>query len=292
MNFSKVIIWGHKLHSHTHSYVHESFVRAFQFLGYQTLWLDDSDDISNISFENCLFLTEGQVDKKIPLVKSSKYILHNCDSPKYQEYDRVIIQVYVNSILNYDLQKVNEYTFYDNKKAIYQPWATDLLPHEIDTNINVNFLESDYIAWVGSYGGGEFGNEDEINAFKNASQKRFDVFGGYGPKPLNKQEHIKFIQQSFVAPTIVGRWQLKNDYVPCRIFKNISYGVMGVTNSKFINTIFNDLLICNENTQQLYLDYIYFISDKNFKNRIVELMDVVKTKHTYINRIQNIFEIL
>jgi Lrp/AsnC family transcriptional regulator for asnA, asnC and gidA len=30
----KVVIWGHKLHSHTHSYIHNGFYIAFKHLGY------------------------------------------------------------------------------------------------------------------------------------------------------------------------------------------------------------------------------------------------------------------
>ena len=67
MNFNKIIIWGHKLHSHTHSYIHQAFNIAFTHLKYNVLWLDDNDDISNINFENVLFLTEHQVCKNIPI---------------------------------------------------------------------------------------------------------------------------------------------------------------------------------------------------------------------------------
>ncbi len=29
INIDKVVIWGHKLHSHTHSYIHNAFLVAF-----------------------------------------------------------------------------------------------------------------------------------------------------------------------------------------------------------------------------------------------------------------------
>jgi len=66
-SFEKVIIWGHKLHSHTHSYIHNAFYIAFKHMGYETYWFDDKDDVKKFDFSNSLFLTEGQVDKKIPL---------------------------------------------------------------------------------------------------------------------------------------------------------------------------------------------------------------------------------
>ena len=56
--FTKVIIWGHKLHSHTHSYIHESFYQAFKHLGYETHWVDNSDNVSSIDFSGALFITK------------------------------------------------------------------------------------------------------------------------------------------------------------------------------------------------------------------------------------------
>ena len=132
----KVVLWGHKLHSHTHSYIHEAFYNAFQHLGYDTYWLDNNDDTSHIDFSNSLFITEGQVEDKIPINDTSFYILYNCfRDEKYtqaKENGRVInLQVY--------LDKYRE-CFEDNRqiepcvivspsqRIIFMPWATNLLP--------------------------------------------------------------------------------------------------------------------------------------------------------------------
>ena len=37
----RVIIWGYKPHTHTHSYIHWSFFDGFKSLGYETYWFDD-----------------------------------------------------------------------------------------------------------------------------------------------------------------------------------------------------------------------------------------------------------
>ena len=74
---SKVIIWGHKLHSHTHSYIHNSYFKAFKFLGYEVFWFDHNDDVSGFDFSNCIFFTEDQVKKGIPLRNDCKYIAHH-----------------------------------------------------------------------------------------------------------------------------------------------------------------------------------------------------------------------
>ena len=53
-------------------------------------------------------------------------------------------------------------------------------------------------------------------------------------KSLNDK---KIIANSEIAPAIVGSWQKEHEYVPCRIFKNISYGKLGMTNSEIVNPV-------------------------------------------------------
>ena len=49
--FEKVIIWGHKLHTHTHSYIHYGFYKAFKHLNYDVYWLNEND-MNNDKFKN------------------------------------------------------------------------------------------------------------------------------------------------------------------------------------------------------------------------------------------------
>ena len=37
MKITQIVIWGHKLHSHTHSYIHNGFYIAFQKMGFTPL---------------------------------------------------------------------------------------------------------------------------------------------------------------------------------------------------------------------------------------------------------------
>ena len=80
MDVNNIIIWGHKLHSHTHSYIHNAFFIAFKKLGYDTHWFDDNDDVSNFDFSNSLFITEHQVDNKIPKRDDCLYFIHFVDA--------------------------------------------------------------------------------------------------------------------------------------------------------------------------------------------------------------------
>jgi hypothetical protein len=139
-NIKQVVLWGHKLHSHTHSYIHNAFVIAFKHLGYTTLWLDNRDDISKIDFTNTLFITEGQVDGNIPILSNCYYILHNCNMDKYSSLpidNYIILQVYTNDVINkHKSTEIDKSTLtYYKDNTLYMPWATDLLPEEINENI-------------------------------------------------------------------------------------------------------------------------------------------------------------
>lgn len=301
----KIVIWGHKLHSHTHSYVHYGFWKAFQNMGHETLWLDDTDDVSSINFDNCLFLTEGQVDKKIPINKSSQYVLHNCELDKYEKIsDKINIQ-----FLHCDIEgdphsnqhstfvakspgkQVNTYT-YLSKETLYQPWATDLLPHEIDESNAHNEIQNRECVWVGTYGGGdsEFQNGSALDPFFNEcrknkiSVKTVDPWGA----PVSPEENRKLIRNAFLAPALQGEWQVKFGYIPCRIFKNISYGHMAITNNKFVPAMFESFIVYSNDPIDLFEKSLSKKTDSNITLGIKKLMIEVKNNHTFINRARNI----
>ena len=57
MLFDKVIVWGFPLHTHTHSYIHGGWVKAFKSLGYDTYWFHDNEYPTDFDYNNCLFIT-------------------------------------------------------------------------------------------------------------------------------------------------------------------------------------------------------------------------------------------
>lgn len=293
--FDKVVIWGHKLHSHTHSYIHNAFYRAFKHLGYPTYWFDKNDNVSKFDFSNALFITEGQVDQNIPVHDDCRYILHNCNPRKYQkllDHGKCInLQVYIDDVQNRSgLTKIEDCIYADlGSKLIYMPWATDLLPHEIEQLKKNIPQKSTTVYWIGTVGGGQFGNDTQINPFTRACSENKIQFKNIINRSV--EENISLIRTSYMAPTIVGDWQQKVGYIPCRIFKNTSYGQMGVTNSKTVYELFQKKIVYNPNTYQLFYD-----AQKRLKTlkqeELFELMDFVKTKHTYLNRIQTLLNFL
>lgn len=283
----KIIIWGHKLHSHTHSYIHASFYKTFKYMGYETHWFDDTDDVSSFDFSNSLFITEGQVDKKIPKRHDCFYVLHNCNGNDYDVTNKIGLQTYTSY---YGSHIHGKYVHFDGN-TLTMCWATDLLPHEINTDVHYNNKQYDSIFWVGTLGDGTFGNRNELTPFINRAKNKEKKFVHSDPwgSPKSFEENCDMIRRSYLAPTIVGTWQKEKHYIPCRIFKNISYGKLGLTNSAAIKEMFGDMVVYSDDTAKLFdlaEERLNTITHQEMKDS----MEFVKSNHTYINRCRSILE--
>ena len=294
---NKVIIWGHKLHTHTHSYIHNSYFNAFKKMGFETYWFDNNDDVSNFNFNNCIFLTEAQVDQRIPLNNTSFYILHHCNTDKYINSGCKIINLcnYVNDCKlnlspNYGtegVEKLTYYSYYDKlNSALYQPWGTELFPDEIGNNI-INIDESkqnvNYIGTIWSE------NHNYIQSFANScinNGKKFQSF-----KSLSDEDSRRLVVDSYISPDIRGLHHINVGYIPCRIFKNISYGCIPATNSEFIRDFLGD------NTLPYSSDNLFdvnkeFLHQNNINDIGRSLMNEVREHHTFTNRIKTLLMFL
>ncbi len=292
----KVVLWGHKIHSHTHSYIHWGYERAFKQMGYKVYWFDNSDwqrkNLKNFDFSGALFITEGQVDKNMPLIDDAFYILHNCTSKRYEQLKQqkkaIIMQVYTHDCIGRVLEKMDDFILYNiGEQIIYMPWATDLLPDEIEAMKAkvTRSTKSKDIYFVGTVGGGEFGNLPAVNAFRGAAQRR--GFNFKSKRNVSMDENIRLTQSSYMAPALQGKWQVKQGYIPCRIFKNISYGKIGITNSKTVNDLFAGKLVYDADSKVLFEKAHERLQTMDIQE-LFSLMDVVKNKHTYLNRIESL----
>ena len=299
--FNKVVIWGHKLKYpiNTFAYIHHAWDRAFRHLGYETYWFDNDDSIKGINFANTLFITEGQVDQNMPLRHDCFYVIHYGNPRKYQplfKKGRCIALDRYDADAKKDATPVDSATAYNlSMQTLYIPWATDLLPHEIDkVKKDIQHVtKHNFIWWVGTIGGKKFGNINEINPFKKACKEKKLTFYNRCTG-VSMENNVERIQQSYMAPAIVGTWQRGHGYIPCRIFKNISYGQPGATNSKAVYDLFkNDgiEIVYNPDTYQLFYDTEKYIQSMTLED-LYHQMDYVRDNHTYLNRIERLLEFI
>jgi hypothetical protein len=303
INFDIIVIWGYKIgnlneYIHTHSWIHKGFYEGFSYLNYNTYWFDDTMDISHFDFSNTLFITMGdEENKNMPYRKDCYYILHNSNTTKFIDngLNYMIIQVYTLdcNIKERELKRVysdDPYQLYNLKdRTLYFPWATNLFPKEIENNItNIKFKKSNEVNFIGMM------IEPWIE-FSQLCQKKNLVFksiGGFTQNKVSFDENKRLIQESFMAPALVCEWQKNNGYIPCRIFKNISYGKFGITNSHIVNNLFNNELIYDSNIEKLFdKAYDICLNDKIQYDILEKHMRFIANKHTYINRCQTMLDI-
>ena len=55
----KVVIWGHPLGTHTHSYSNAGYYNAFKHLGHDIHWFPDEKRPEDFDFSNTIFIGEG-----------------------------------------------------------------------------------------------------------------------------------------------------------------------------------------------------------------------------------------
>jgi hypothetical protein len=307
---NKVVVWGHKLldarTANTFAFIHDSWYRTFKYLGYDVLWLDNQDDVSNLSLDNSIFLTEGQVDQNIPILDSCKYVIHNCNIEKYKPIISNVLnlQVYTHDCLSRKIEPLDQQQlcFYQpeadfsrpdhccDNRTIYQPWATNLLPNEIDpeNTIASRFQRQKRIFWIGSIMGGPHRNDDKISEL--ASAAKADGVQFIHAK-LQNDLQPRAIAESWIAPAVQGAWQVEKGYVPCRVFKNLSFGRMTPTNSETVNTLFHGKLPYSSDVKEMYSLGTAWEENPD-KNTLSELVSLVKEKHTFVNRVRNILKVL
>ena len=303
MEIKQIVIWGHKLHSHTHSYIHNGFYLGFKSLGYSVSWYDDSDDVSAIQFSHSLFITEHQVNKKIPLRTDCLYLSHYVDEGDYKGVPKeniILLKVTLrdfrddpkDTLYTQVGQKYEYHSLVNGYPCLYMYWATDLLPNEIDVNIqrivDIQKMRTNEVHFVGSM-------SNIWYFFNEVCVQNGIPFHQYGATFDTQSENnvsigknVELIQSSLISPALQADCQLMESYIPCRIFKNISYGRMGMTNNPVVQELFGGQLIYDADLIQLTQKGIDFEMLPDKQETIVNLMKYVRDNHTYINRIHTI----
>lgn len=330
MNLNKkIVIFGYPLHSDTQSYIYYGIYKAFRHLGYNNIhWIDSA---SNFDFSNSFILTERWSSLKLPFEKTATYCVHMLGNrpESYNENqpfggpERFLGKVkrlidwrqyaqykWDDTWYKYDIdkskyQELSESFYYENSEGyekIYFPWATDLLPEEI--NLADRFAQrTNTIYYLGTVGGGrgdletclpapdDSSNKPGLLAFRKACMEiginlqANDVW----TNPLNQEQFRHYTNISYLAPDIRHPRMVDWGYIPCRVFKNISYGHLGVTNSPGVNEFFNNTLVCNTDCYELFYDAL---KQKNNFDLIANQMEFVRDNHTYINRVKGLINLM
>jgi hypothetical protein len=312
--FKKAVVWGHKIGTHTHSYVHFGYWRALQQLGYETEWFDDNDDVSGVDFSDTVFITETNVSKRMPIRSDCVYFDHFSDRPfeltGNQTQARLTHPHYYNFVFFSDrwvpewnskwpvgdeLEYLSQHHYYHEKtKTLTTMWATDLLPDEIDQVEPKLFDENvNQIFFVGTPQGQNIKLFEEIC---NRHQKFFTNVGGWNAINAKVEYdinvNIELVRGSYISVDIRDHPHLvQGRYYPCRLFKNISYGRWTGSNHEGIEDVFGTHFTCHSDLEVLY-DRLVEDSRNCTESKLRDAMNFVRDHHTYVNRVQDMFKVL
>jgi hypothetical protein len=185
-------------------------------------------------------------------------------------------------------------------ECIYICWATDLLPHEIDES-RIYTPRENNIYWFGS---AEPTNNQQVWLFADECIKDGISFISNNPwsNPKSFDNVMELTARSFLSPDIrtagdpnkialgeTGTCHKKIGYIACRLLKAISYGQLGVTNSRHMYDLLEGKVIYNDDERQLFHDAKPHIGNHDL---IKEQMKIVKENHTWLNRIEDLLKVL
>lgn len=320
----KYLVWGYKNVYHTHGHIHDGIYRALKHMGKDVEWLDSADDISNRDFTNVLIITNDDcidnsywpwktpIKSHLPISDSCFYAVHSLkDNPrvadllkgtKYKMSWSCFSPASSMMELPYPIESGNyingnitmfarDTPFFHTNNHLEFRWATDLMPHEIEANKPKELLslKNKVINFVGTIW---WVNEKELGQFIKAANDdgvTFNHFGGGQKGVVSVEENVRLIRESYMAPAISGSHHLTEGYVPCRIFKNISYGQYGISNSARVQKVFDGRLIHHTDPYQLYYEAKRRLSEIKIEE-LHSLMDFVAQNHTYLNRVDAFFK--
>jgi hypothetical protein len=319
--YKKMILWGAKLDTgHTHGFIHEAIVRAAKAMGIETYWLDNRDNLDDTFFDDAIIITEQWLvfangnSNRLPLRKSSCYLVHylgnkglvegNPGASMYLDkvgklidfrfasnwgVDGVPDKNYAYKFEPEKYQRVSDTAYYQKDSdydKYYDIWATDLLPNEFD--FEARFTEQRRQAFF--CGTIREDNAPTFEGFVNKCKEHDIPFIYSTPyqRQLTTEEVRTNVVHSLLPLDCRPPNHIANGYIACRAIKNISYGALGLTNSKHTYDLFDGEIAYATTTGELFDVAMKMQSDPKTKDLILNQMKKIQEKHTYINRVNDI----
>jgi hypothetical protein len=100
---------------------------------------------------------------------------------------------------------------------------------------------------------------------------------------VSDEEAVEAARTSLVNFDIRGDWHLEKGYVPCQIFKTLSYGKHLTSNSPLLASVFGDRIVIQPELQN-FLDYAIQSGSEATSKHLIDNMMWVRDHHTFLNR--------
>jgi spore maturation protein CgeB len=84
----------------------------------------------------------------------------------------------------------------------------------------------------------------------------------------------------------------KGNYVPCRVFKNASYGALAISNNRTAYELLEGRVVYEADIPALLQRAEEISRERDYQRRITDLMRLIRDRHTYLNRIDTLLKCL
>jgi len=173
----------------------------------------------------------------------------------------------------------------------YLAWATDILPEEFDEDW-INIQRENTFYFIGSVSpDGRFMNSHLLQEFAQLCAKINvnTVWSNPWTNPIDGKVMRDLMQKSFLSPDLRNHTHKVWGTKTCRVFKTMSYGNLGLTNSPKLAEFAGPDVICRENIAELFEEGL---RNKDDKQLILRQMRHTREHHTYVNRINGLLKLL
>jgi hypothetical protein len=231
--YGRVVLWGLTDGYDSFRHIHRHFAHALERLGKEYAWADDVEENRVLIRPGDLVFAVDVASHNLGLpVAGASYVLHNFSAGHdvwhgIDHSDVLRLQVYTSAAEAYGVEWEPGRRYDRAARTLFQPWGTDLLVDEF--NAPVFRGESREVPFVGTIWEGDGqGNVHAIKELREIVDAHRLVFRHL--VHVSDEANVAAVRTARIAPAVAGAWQVEQDYLPCRVFKNVSYGALAVTN--------------------------------------------------------------
>lgn len=298
--YTRIILWGFRNSNHSHRYIHMGYFEFLSNLGVECYWVDDIDESNNVVTPNSLVMIPDiyLADLKHNFRSDVSYIIHQgktLDQRSLPTEKLIFLYEYRDGHLR-NLKATENPEFlapavaiFPQQRTLLQPWGTDLLGSDFldavaPTGNDVTFVGS---AW-GDKEGKVNGNIKILEDIKDIISRKGLNFSR--AQNVSTEENIRLVRESRLAvcPSALGH--AKYGYLQCRVFKNISYGQLSLTDVPRFQDILGESFVSGE-TWEERIDSVLNLPIAEYRARIEEQQEKVRD-YTYLDMWTNMLTLL
>jgi len=283
--YTSVVIWGLKepTNTSTQRHIHRHLFMVLSKIGANMHWCSNTSEDNDLIPTGSLVITSEQCRAHLLHKKENWYASFHAPDGIADCKNFLNMRVYGDSEPQCEsVQWGPTIIFSKQDHILWQSFGTNLLPDEFLPPV---FNPTGPVNWVGSIWNDakNQGNIKNMYALREALQRRGIDF--IHCQDISDEENIVKVRQSRIAPAIGGEFQTKA-MLPCRIWKNISYGHLGVTNLSRSLDVFGFDVIYNPNIEEL-IGQALSIKETDYKEITARQQEAVAKGHTYLDWLYN-----